>query len=99
MIGTKFTYEGREFTVAQRSSPRSYECASQAGDSINLSTRALNKLLGRTATKPAVALSEDTAAIQIESVLLELEDPLAQIRIVRDLAIKYLDTQPLSQPA
>lgn len=96
MIGTKFTYQDREFTIQSKvEGKRSYICASVAGDAIELSTRALNKLLGRTTPKPTQPLGEDAAAIQILSILQDLEDELACVRIVRDLAIKYLEVTPV----
>ncbi len=94
MIGTIFTYEGVEYTVESRvEGTRSYLCAQQAGDSITLSTRAINKLLGKTTTRIATPLGEDAAVIQIESVLSEL-DPVTQVRVVRDMAVRYLEEKP-----
>ena len=96
MIGSKFIYNDREFTVQSHvDGKRSYICASMAGDAIELSTRMLNKLLGRTVTKPAQPLGEDAAMIQILSILHDLEDELACVRIVRDLSIKYLEVTPV----
>jgi len=104
MIGTVITYEGREFTVAERQGARSYRCDSQAGDSVVLSTRALNKLLGKTTVRSAEdralpaekpkPMPEEVAAIELEGILQGL-DVTAQMRVVRDLANRYLEERPV----
>ncbi len=96
MIGSVFSKDGRTFTVSERATARSYSCAAEGGDSIILSTRAINKLMGK--SKPAAPVGEDAAAIEIGGLLAQL-DEISQIRVVQGLAQTYLNEKPTSTEA
>ncbi len=100
LTGKQFVSNGITYSVGELIvGGRSYSCTSEDGsETVTLSSRAINKLLGAGKTDPAPPpsihpsepLSEERCLEQCRY-LFSLVDVCAQVRVAKELAIEFLD--------